>query len=202
MARDVRATTGIAAVPGSSFSARIASVPSMSGSRMSIRITSGQLARATAMPSAPVPASSVSSPETRRTSRASRMFFSLSSTIRTVSAAIASRDRLEGKREAERAALAGSALDPQPATVQLDQPPRQRQAKARSLRMQARGAPGLAKLLEDDVLILRRDPRPGVGDRDLDAVRRLQGDDVDAASRRRQLDGVREEVEYDLAHLP
>ena len=56
----VSATTGIRAVRASLASARAASAPSMSGSRRSIRITSGRCSAASAIPSAPVAASSVS----------------------------------------------------------------------------------------------------------------------------------------------
>ena len=55
----------------------------MSGRRRSIRITPAQCSVASAIPSAPLAASSVRSPAARSTSRASFAFCSLSSTIRT-----------------------------------------------------------------------------------------------------------------------
>ncbi len=64
-------------------SSRAASVPSRSGRRRSIRMTSGRCSDARAMPSAAVAASSVRNPAGRSTSRASFRFRSLSSTIRT-----------------------------------------------------------------------------------------------------------------------
>jgi hypothetical protein len=78
------ATTGIASRSGTSRIRRSASMPSMSGSWMSIRTRSGRFTTARFTPSTPVVASSVSWPLCRRMSRTSFMFFSLSSTMRMV----------------------------------------------------------------------------------------------------------------------
>ena len=94
----------------------------------------GGARRATATPSPPLAASSVRSPASRSTSRASFRFFSLSSTMST--SAIrhrAHRAGCDGKREAEGAALTEHALDPEPAAVELDEPAREREAEPGAL---------------------------------------------------------------------
>ncbi len=78
------AITGIASIARSARIRRSASMPSMSGSWMSIRIRSGRSLSASATPASPVTASIVAWPLWRRMSRTSFMFFSLSSTIRIV----------------------------------------------------------------------------------------------------------------------
>jgi hypothetical protein len=81
------ADTAITATASRALSSRIrrsASMPSMSGSWMSIRIRSGFFSLARRTPSPPVGASIVAWPLWRRMSRTSFMFFSLSSTIRIV----------------------------------------------------------------------------------------------------------------------
>src|SRR5207248_2775356 len=117
-----------------------------------IKIRSGRCSAASKNASPPVPVSSVRKPAKRKTSRASFTFFSLSSTIRTSSSAIALHRILDplgdGQREAEGAAGAGPALDPQVTAVQLDELARQRQPEARTLVALAASA-GLPELLED-----------------------------------------------------
>jgi outer membrane protein assembly factor BamD len=78
------ATTGVASRAACPRIRLSASIPSMSGSWMSIRIRSGRALSAKATPASPVSASIVAWPLWRRMSRTSFMFFSLSSTIRIV----------------------------------------------------------------------------------------------------------------------
>src|SRR6266487_3527938 len=76
-------------VRASALSSRVASLPSMSGRRTSIKIRFGRCLIASAMASVPLPASSVRNPANRSTSLASFVFFSLSSTIRMSAPGIA-----------------------------------------------------------------------------------------------------------------
>ena len=80
----------------SDWSLPMSSSPSMSGSRTSIRITSGCCSNASASASSPLPASTVRNPARRSTSRASFAFFALSSTIRTSSFATRSSSSTRG----------------------------------------------------------------------------------------------------------
>src|SRR2546421_9264323 len=88
-------------------------------------------------------------------------FLSLSSTIRMSSFAKAHRHR---KRE--RRPLPDLTLHPDPSAVKLDKLPAQRQPESRAFRLLVRLA-DLAELLEDGVLVLRRDADAPVRDRDL-----------------------------------
>src|SRR5213595_352704 len=92
------------------------------------------------------------------------MFFSLSSTTRTRSPAMTA--LLHRYREDKPAAVFGLALHPDPATVKLDQAPRQREAEPRAFAL-SRADVGLLELLEDPFVILGRDARPGVRHRHL-----------------------------------
>src|SRR5438270_1751626 len=192
IANDVSATTGMCAVRLSPFSNRATSVPSMSGSRMSIRITSGRCASADATASAPQAASTVRKPAKPSTSRTRRRFRSLSSTM---SASSPGTGRLRGKHEQEGAAAAAGRLEPQAAAVELDQLPRQRQAEPCAF---GGVLPALPELLEDRLALLGRDAGARVGDGDLDEAVDEPGRQVDAASRRCRLHCVRDEVEHDL----
>ena len=88
-----------------------------------------------------------------------------------------------GKREAERAALAGAlSTQSRPPWSSINFRASGRPSPVPS--GAARAAPGLPELLEDHVLILGGDARPGVRDRDLRRRRRQQGENVDAAARR------------------
>src|SRR5581483_6035894 len=185
-------------VRGSLLSRCAASVPSMSGRRTSMRITSGRCSAAAAAASAPLTASRVRKPAKPRTSRASLRFCSLSSTMRTSSPAMQDL-RLGRQHEPESAALALSALDPQPPSVELDQLPRQRQSETGPLLPPGTALPALPKLLEDRLLVLRGYSGSRIGDRDLHEAVDEAGGEVDAASRRRRLHRVRHQVEH---HLP
>src|SRR5207247_325677 len=107
----------------------------------------------------------------------------LSSTIRTSSSATPPSDR---QREPEGAATAQRALDPQPSAVQLDEAPRQGQPEAGAL-----GAGARIELVEDQLLVVRRDAGARVADGDLDGAVPLAGADLDAPAGGRELDGVR-----------
>ena len=87
------------------------------------------------------------------------MFFSLSSTRRIF---LRSRCGLRGQGEHERASSPELALDPDPASVELDEPLREREAEPGSLAL-LDSRLGLLELLEDALVILDRDARPGVG---------------------------------------
>jgi hypothetical protein len=85
--------------------------------------------------------------------------------------------------------------------VELDQPLRQRQPHAGAfvgVGIVSRGLARLAEGLEDDGLILLRDPDARVDDGDLDAIRRALCADRDGTALPRVLEGVREQVVEDL----
>jgi len=90
------------------------------------------------------------------------------------------------------------ALDPDPAAVELDETLRKGEAETGALAL-LHADIGLVKLLEDPLLFLGNDAGTRVGHRHLHlAVETCLGDD-DAASLRRELDGIREQVEDHLA---
>src|SRR5262245_47892440 len=66
-------------------------------------------------------------------------------------------------REGERGAHPHLALDPDPAAVELDELPTQRQPKPSALLLR-RACTDLAKLFEDGLLVLRGDANPGIAD--------------------------------------
>src|SRR5262249_28599367 len=70
------------------------------------------------------------------------------------------------QRERKRRAFSHLALHLDPAAMQLDQLPAQRQSQTRALDLFVR-RPDLTELLEDRLLIRGRDAHPGVGDGDL-----------------------------------
>src|SRR6188768_3597805 len=123
------------------------------------------------------------------------MLFSLSSTMRTVSADICVRPGLQ--REDEPASAPVDALDPDPAAVELHEPLGQSEAEARAL---AEPDPDvrLLELLEDALAVLGSNSRPRVGDRHAHLAVDPSRAHVDGAALRGELDGVREEVEDDL----
>src|SRR5277367_188484 len=105
------------------------------------------------------------------------------------------------QREDETTPVPGLALDPDVAAVQLDEALRERQTEPRALSLLRPGV-GLLELLEDPVLVGERYPRSRVGHRHPHLPVDPRGRDRDLAARRRELDGVREEVEDDLADAP
>src|SRR3712207_2604586 len=93
----------------------------------------------------------------------------------------------QGQGDGEGAAFARPAGDGDTATVQLDEPFRQRQPQAGTLSM---GRARLVKLVEDPLLVLRRDADARVPHRDLDDAVCPDGGDLHAAAVRGELDGV------------
>src|SRR5512137_530625 len=90
-------------------------------------------------------------------------------------------------------------LQPQPAPVQLDEAARQGEAQPGALRLA--GPPcslGLLELLEDPLVVFRRNARPRVPDLDLHRSVVCRCPDPDAAPLRRELDGIPDKVDQDL----
>jgi len=105
--------------------------------------------------------------------------------------------RADREGEAEGAAVAGSAFDPEAAAVELDELPGEWEAESRAFGSLA--VRRLLELLEDRLELLRRDTGAGVGDGDLDLAVVEPGGDADAALGGSELDRVGHEVEDDLA---
>src|SRR5439155_3751053 len=97
-------------------------------------------------------------------------------------------------RERERRPDPDLALHPDPPAVELDELATERQAKASAFDL-LRRRPDLTELLEDRLLILGSDADAGVGHRDLHQVVHDPCPNVDASMLRRELHGIREEVE-------
>src|SRR5438132_3060255 len=152
---------GISRVASSARSCRSASIPSIPGRRMSIRIRLGCRSWARRTPSSPVSASMISYPLNVNTSRTSLRFLSWSSTTRISSFATAHRDR-----ERERRAHAHLALDMNPAAVEFDELSAEGQPQPCAFGLLLR-RPDLPEFLEYHVLILRGDTDPSVADRHL-----------------------------------
>src|SRR6202521_2444458 len=125
------------------------------------------------------------------------MFFSLSSTIRTVF--MASLPYRQGDGESGPFAKAAGERDP--AAVQLDKALGEREPEAGALGLARVVAPDLLELLEHRRLVLGRDADAGVlhGDGDIGGVE-LRAD-VDAPAVGRELHRVGKQVEQDLLHL-
>src|SRR2546422_6740036 len=150
------AMMGIPRVACSARSCRSASIPSIPGRRMSIRIRLGCRSWARRTPSSPVSASMISYPLNVNTSRTSLRFLSLSSTTRISSFATAHRDR-----ECEGRSAAHFALHPDLAPVELDELAAKGQPEPRPFLLR-RAGPDLAELFEHGLLVLRRNADPGV----------------------------------------
>src|SRR6266705_2243878 len=142
------AMMGIPRVAGSARSRRSASIPSIPGSRMSIRTRLGCRSWARRTPSSPVSASMISYPLNVNTSRTSLRFLSLSSTTRISSFATAHRDR-----EREGRPAGHFTLYPDLAPVQLDELAAKGQPESRPL-LFCRARSHLAELLEHRLLVL------------------------------------------------
>ena len=82
--------------------------------------------------------------------------------------------------------------------MQLDEPLREREAEAGALAL-LDARLGLLELLEDPLVILGGDARAGVGDRDPHLAVECAARHVDGPARRRELHGVREQVEDHLS---
>src|SRR5215475_11099162 len=163
---------------------------------MSMRIRAGRRSWANCTPSSPVSASIVWYPLTWRVSRTSFRFLGLSSTIRISSFGMAN-----GEGERERRPFPCLALDPDPPTVQLNELPGQSEPEPSSLDLLVR-RPHLPELLEDRLLILRRDAHTRIAHGDLGHAVVDRAAHVDPATLRRELEGVGEEVQEHLLHLP
>src|SRR5262245_29374046 len=88
-------------------------------------------------------------------------------------------------------------LHPDPPAVQLDEPSRERQPESGATHLPVR-RPDLAELLEDRVLILRRDPDASVADGYLHTAVGGRRPHVDPTALWRELDRVREQVQQHL----
>src|SRR5262245_35548795 len=88
------------------------------------------------------------------------------STLSPLATNLTSLARAQRNRERKRRTLPHLTLDPDPSAMQFDELPRQGQAKPGAFDLLGR-RPNLFELLEDGVLILRRDTHAGVADRDL-----------------------------------
>src|SRR5256714_1236761 len=106
------------------------------------------------------------------------------------------------QRERECASLAGLALHPDPAAVELDEPLRERKTKAGAFPRALCLPAGLLELFEDPALVLRRNADARVLHVDDDVAIRARGGSVDGSAVGRELHRVREGVEPDLLHLP
>ena len=107
---------------------------------------------------------------------------------------------LRRHREREHRAVPELACHPDPSAVQLDELPAQREAEPRPLRLLVR-TPYLPELLEDDLVMLGRDPDAAVGHRDLRDAIHTRRAHLHASALRRELHRVREEVEQHLLDL-
>src|SRR5215469_8344796 len=104
--------------------------------------------------------------------------------------------------ECEGRALADLAGQPDLAPVQLDELPRERKPEAGALVPARTIAAHLAELLEHRRLVLRGDADSGVAHGDRDFSLALAEVDRHLPAFRRELDGVREQIQDDLPHLP
>src|SRR4030095_4423412 len=104
-------------------------------------------------------------------------------------------------REREGRAHVHLALDPDVAAVKFDELSAERQSEARAFRLLLR-RPDLPELLEYRLLVLRRDPGPGIADGHRDEPVLWYRHNVDPAALRRELDGVPQEVQKHLLDLP
>src|SRR5262249_64045 len=92
-------------------------------------------------------------------------------------------------------------LHPDPSAMQLNELPGQGQPESGPLNLLVR-RPHLPELLEDRLLILRRDAHASVGNGNLGHAVVHCGANVDPTAFWRELEGVGEEVQEDLLYLP
>src|SRR6266581_1622357 len=111
---------------------------------------------------------------------------------------IGARDR---QIDREPAALAQLALYAHVASVERSEAAGQGQPKSSALLLAVGSRIDLLKLVEYAFDVVCRDPDAVVGDLDLQPVSRLRRSDGDHSFIRRELDGVRDEVENHLSHL-
>src|SRR5205823_5120285 len=101
------------------------------------------------------------------------------------------------KREDEPAAVSGPAFDPEAASVQFDEALRECESESGPLALLDADV-RLLELLEDPFPVVYGDTGPGVRHRDKHLSVLTRRRDDDASAPRRELDGVREQVEDDL----
>src|ERR1700730_5681143 len=104
------------------------------------------------------------------------------------------------EREGERRAGPQLTLHPDPSAVELDELPGEGQPEPRALNLLL-CRPDLSKLLEDRLLVLRRDAYPGVRDSNLGDLVMHPDADVNPAPLWGELQGVGQEVQKDLLDL-
>ena len=97
------------------------------------------------------------------------------------------------QRERKRRALSRLALHPDPPTMQLDELTGEGQPEASALDLLVRPS-YLPELLEDRLLVLRRDTYTSVSDRDLGYAFVERGADIDPAALGRELESVGQEI--------
>src|SRR5207244_6390877 len=101
------------------------------------------------------------------------------------------------QRERERRTGPDLALDPDPPAVKLDEFPAERQAESGSLSPLVR-VTRLPELFEHSLLIFRSDSDPAIRHGDLDHFVDEVSAHIDPTTLRRELRGIREQVEQDL----
>src|SRR5579863_5610579 len=102
------------------------------------------------------------------------------------------------KRKSELATFAQFAFFGDPAPLLLDQSSRDGQPQSRSLLRVRCTTLDLPEFVEDNLLILRRDPDPRIGYRGADEVPVVHTLDADPATLGRELDRVAEQVVQNL----
>src|SRR5919107_2768862 len=103
--------------------------------------------------------------------------------------------------ERERGALADFGLDADLAAVEFDELARDVEAEARALLAACGARARLRVLVEDVVEVFARDADARVGDRDAHEPALARRAEADAPALRRELQGVRDEVDEDAAEL-
>src|SRR5471030_559613 len=203
----VRKITGVEAVAGRERSAARVSRPSIVGIIMSSRMTSGVSSCAFRTPSTPLPASITSMPPTRlRLSRAIDRMSASSSMIRIFIALNqhrASEPRLDhaGQRpdsEPEGAAASFLALDADRAAMLLDDRLADGQPQAGASLLARVGRLDLTKLFENRAAVGHGHAAASVCDSEFDPTVPQPNGDRHQRTRRRELYGVREEIDDNL----
>ena len=175
----------------------------MSGSRMSIRITSGRCSSAIARRRRA--AGGLERCESRRSEARPGRAAGSSRCRRRSGRARRPRDsacRPGRQREAEGAAFALRALDPEASAVQLDEACARAAARGRSLRCRLpapRAWPNSSKISSWSSAAI---PGPVSVTATSTVPFAIRRGDVDTTAGGRELDGIRDQVEHDLAQLP
>src|SRR5260221_3358222 len=130
----------------------------------------------------------------------SRRLFSSSSTTR-MRFAISGCSRLPRKAGGEDGPASRRASNRERTTVQRDETAREREPETRALVLAGAHAAKLPELLEDRVVVPRRDAHARVGHLDVEPVALRARRDSDFPAGRRELHRVRQEVDEDLLEL-